>query len=61
MSNLQSTQDVVKLEVENTETITYHNIDKITYRIRSRSSENATQSLFQMLSESISREIAKKA
>jgi hypothetical protein len=44
---------------DNSEIITNHVIDGITYRIRARSSETASQSLFQMLDESIAREIAK--
>ena len=65
MSELNTiTQDVQTQEMknsDNSEIITNHVIDGITYRIRARSSETASQSLFQMLDESIAREIAKNA
>lgn len=41
------------------ETITKHTIDNITYTIKSRSSENAKQTLKDKLEAVISREIAK--
>jgi len=48
-----------KQEVENFEIVTHHVIDGITYRIRARSSENATESLEEMLNGIISRDIEK--